>query len=187
MEGKVNESLKLIGSMIVAVVIVLVLYIFLHEAGHSIVILACGGRITDFSILTAHVSSVGGSYTDLADLWLHVNGALFPLLCAYVYMLFYRKQITNHIYRIFSWFVALLPIGSALAWVFIPLLFINGNAPVGDDCTNFLENFATRHNPIWVTCSALALMGLGIALMIKKRIIADYVELMKKMKGIQKN
>ena len=58
----------------------LFLYIILHETGHAIVLRAVGADITEFSILSAHVSYDGGTWTNTSDRWMHMNGALFPVV-----------------------------------------------------------------------------------------------------------
>lgn len=151
--------------------VIVVLYIILHEMGHCIVAVACGATITEFSILTAHMSFVGGTFTRALDLWLHANGAMFPLIVSYVYMLLYKKDKESVPYRIFSYFVALIPTCSLLAWVVIPVLYLTGNAPAYDDVTKFLDNFSSNYHPICVTLGALVLMLVSVVLMLKKRII----------------
>lgn len=162
---------KKIIEVLVSAVVVLILYIFLHEMGHCIVAIACGATITDFSILTAHMSSVGGNYTNLSDLWLNANGALFPLIVTYVYMLFYDKKRENSFYRILSYFIAIIPACSLLAWVFIPIVYMTGNAPVGDDVTKFLYNFSSGYHPIYVSIAALLLIAVSVTIMVKKQIL----------------
>ena len=46
-----------------------------------------------------------------------------------------------------------------LAWVIIPFLYINGNAPVSDDVTKFLNVFSQDYHPLVV--SALAVITIG--------------------------
>lgn len=111
------------------------LYIFLHEFGHMVVMLSAGATITDFSIFTAHVSGYGGDYTNLSKMCEDANGALFPLIISYIYTLLYQKGNTKSFYRIFSYIVTLVPVASMLAWVIIPFVYLQGNAPVNDDVT----------------------------------------------------
>ena len=66
-----------------------ILVTLLHEFGHTMVMLLVGATITNFSIFTAHVSAVGGDYTNLSSIWMHANGALFPLVISYLYI-FYK-------------------------------------------------------------------------------------------------
>lgn len=170
-----NKNFKKILSVLLAFMVALVSYIVLHEFGHMIVMLSAGAKIKEFSILTAHVTGEGGNYSNLSDLWLHANGALFPLVVMLIYMLLYNKQIVNRFYRIFSFVFSVCTIGSMGAWVFIPFLYMQGNAPVGDDVTNFLYNFTHDHHPLLVSGVALFIMTVAIAIMIKKGIVKNYI------------
>lgn len=58
-----NKKLGLILKIIFAAFIELILYIFLHEGGHALVAVLCGAKITSFSIVGAHTSWTGGSFT----------------------------------------------------------------------------------------------------------------------------
>ena len=98
-----NKKIKSIGYILLSAGIAIFLYILLHEFGHMIVMLSVGATITDFSIFTAHVSADGGNYTNLSDMFMNVNGALFPLIISYLYTLLYKKGSTKSFYRIFSY------------------------------------------------------------------------------------
>ena len=152
------------------------LYILLHEIGHMIVILSVGGTITDFSIFTAHVSAVGGGYTNLSDMCMNANGALFPLIISYLYIMLYQKDSTKVFYRIFSYVFVLIPIVSMLAWVIIPFAYLQGNAPINDDVTKFLTVFCENYHPLIVSVTAVVLVGMGVALMMKKRVIHNFIQ-----------
>lgn len=166
---------KRVMYVLCSALIVLFFYILLHELGHLIVMLSAGATITDFSIITAHVSAVGGNYTNLSDLWLNVNGALLPVIVALVYMLFYKKEKRNSFYIAFSYIVSLMPTMSLLAWVIIPFLYMQGNAPIGDDVTNFLLNFTQSYHPLIVSVISVLIMAIDITLMIKKDIIKNFI------------
>lgn len=155
--------------------LMLVIYIFLHELGHLIVMLSAGATITEFSILTAHVSATGGQYTDLSDLWLHANGALLPVLAAYLYMIFYKSSSEKVFYRIFSFMIGVAPTASMLAWLVVPFLYLGGTAPAGDDVTLFLYNFSQDFHPLIVSAVAAVIIGIGIALMFKKGIVRNFI------------
>ena len=161
--------------MLASVGLVLVLYIAFHEFGHMIVMLSAGATIDDFSILGAHVSAHGGEYTNISDLWLNANGALFPLIRAFIYLIFYRRELNKTFYRVFSFFVGIVPICSLLAWVFIPIAFMNDKAPAGDDVTNFLLNFSQTASPLIVCVVAAFLIGIGVVLMIRKGVLKNYI------------
>ena len=178
-----NRKIKTIGLLVILSAIAVIGYIFLHELGHVIVMLYAGAAITDFSILHAHVSAVNGQYTDFTDLWLNANGMLLPLIVSFLWMIFYRKDFENTAYRIASYLIGLLPASSLLAWVYVPFLFRKGKAPAGDDITKFLYNFSKSHNPLVVSAAALYLISMSLTLMFRKKIIANFITEMNKMKG----
>lgn len=109
-------------------------------------------------------------------MWMHANGALLPLMISYVYIRLYKKDSTKPLYRIFSYLVTLMPIASMLAWVIIPFAYLQGKAPINDDVTNFLTIFCENYHPPIVSAVAVALIGIGIVLMIKKRVIHNFIE-----------
>lgn len=169
------DKAKKVVYLLLSSLIALFLYVLLHELGHVIVMLSAGATITDFSILTAHVSAVGGKYNNLSDLWLQANGALLPMIVSLVYMLFYKKENKNTFYSAFSYIVSLIPIGSMLAWVIIPFTYMKGRAPVSDDITNFLFNFTQNYHPLIVSVIAVLIIVVGMNLMIRKGIIKNFI------------
>lgn len=171
MRNKVKKFLLLLT----AAILMLIIYIILHELGHLIVMLSAGATIIDFSIVTAHVTATGGEYTNLSDLWLNANGAFLPVFTAYIYMFFYKSSNENSFYRIFSYMIAVLPTASMFAWLIIPFIYIGGNAPQNDDVTKFLDNFSHDFHPFIVSAVAAMMIGIGLALMIKKRIIHNFI------------
>ena len=158
------------------------LYIILHEFGHVIVLWFAGADITDFSVLSAHVSYNGGVWTNTSDRWMHLNGALFPLVIATAYMLLYRRNVTNRFYHVFSVFFVLMPIASLLAWVLIPILYMLGQAPEGDDVTKFLYNFCFDHPAYLVSIGSVAVMIGCIYTAVKKGIIENFRMTIKQLK-----
>ena len=177
-----NKKIKSIGYMLLSAGIGVFLYILLHELGHMIVMRSVGATITDFSIFTAHVSADGGDYTNLSDMCMNINGALFPLVISYLYILLYRKGSTKSFYRIFSYIVTLMPIAAMLAWVFLPFAYLQANAPINDDVTKFLAVFCEHYHPLIVSVAAVVLIGIGVVLMIKKRVIHNFIEEIKEIK-----
>lgn len=171
-----NKKIKSIGYILLSTGIGVFLYILLHEFGHMIVMFSVGATITDFSIITAHVSAVGGDYTNLSNMCMEANGALFPLIISYLYILLYQKGSKKSFYRIFSYVVTLMPIVSMLAWVIVPFVYLQGNAPINDDVTKFLVVFCENYHPLIVSVTALVLIGMGVVLMIKKRVIHNFIE-----------
>ncbi|MGN0407411.1 MAG: hypothetical protein ACI4EJ_04060 [Bacteroides sp.] len=175
-----NKKIKNILQFILAAGLSVPLYISVHELGHLIVMLSAGATIENFSVFTAHVTATGGNYTKAGELWLRANGAFLPVICAIVYLLFYKKDNKNSFYHFFSYVVALFPIGSMLAWVFIPFSYITGNAPINDDVTKFLNVFSQYHHPLIVSAVAGIIIGICIVIMVKKEIIRTVIKIVKK-------
>lgn len=170
-----NNTLKRIGYILLSAVIAIILYTLLHEVGHMIVMLSAGATITDFSILTAHVSADGGDYTNISSMWLHANGALLPVVVSYIYVMLYQKNSAKSFYRIFSYMFCLIPICSTLTWVIIPFAYLQGNAPINEDVTKFLTIFCEKYPPLVVSAIAVALIGIGVVLMVKKRVLLNFI------------
>lgn len=171
-----DKKIKSIGYILISAGMVAYIYILLHEFGHMIVMLSAGAQITNFSIFTAHVSAVGGDYTNLSQMWMHANGTLLPVIISYIYILLYRKSSTKSFYRIFSYMAILAPVCSLLTWVIIPLAYLQGNAPINDDVTKFLVVFGEYLSPLIVSAVTAVLIGIGVVLMIKKRVIYNFIE-----------
>ena len=161
--------------LVISGVLVAVIYIFLHETGHLIVLLSEGAVIDEFSILEAHVSAHGGRFDLLSGMLLHANGALLPLLISYIYLLFYRSNSENEFYILFSWVTAIVPAASMLAWVVIPFLYMAGIAPEVDDVTHFLEIFPKEYPPYLVSLIALIFIGISALIVVEKHIMRDFI------------
>ena len=174
-----NESMRLI---LPSVLISILLYILLHELGHTIVLWSAGADITDFSILSAHVSYSGGHWTNISDRWLHLNGALFPLIIAVIYILLYRKEYDNRFYRVISGTFILMTIASLMAWIFIPILYTFGQAPESDDVYKFLHNFCYDYPAYLVSICAAILMFGYIYLAAQKGIFQNFRMTFKELK-----
>lgn len=71
--------------------------------------------------------------------------------------------------------IALMTTASILAWLIIPVLYIRGTAPINDDVTKFLYNFSYDFHPLLVSAVAAMIIGIGVTLMIKKRIIHNFI------------
>lgn len=176
----VRRNLRL---MVPMAVFSIFLYILLHEFGHVIVLWSVGADITEFSIASAHVNYTGGAWTNVSDRWMHLNGALFPIVISTFYMLLYRRNIESPYYRIFSGFIAIVPIASLLAWVVIPFLYMSGDAPANDDVTKFLYNFTHDHPAYWVSVAAVLVIAVPTFIVVKKGIVKNFVAEIKKVRN----
>lgn len=180
---RLMKTMKVIRMLIPAVLLSTFLYILLHEFGHVFVLWTVGADITEFSILSAHVSYIGGEWTNLSDRWMHVNGAFFPLVVSFIYMLFYKKSIANMFYRVFSAFFVLMPLFSLLAWVVIPFFYVSGQVPDNDDIYKFLYNFTADYPAYFVTVVSLIFIICFISIAMKKGIVSNFIETIRKIKS----
>lgn len=168
--------------MILSAIAMLILYTFLHELGHCIAAVACGATITEFSInlLNAHMASVGGHFTYWTAMWYNANGLLFPLIISYVHMLFYQKENKNPLYQILSYFGVMISFYSIFPWVLIPIFFLAGIPPEGDDCTKLLQIFSLKYHPIFISIGAVILLIFSLMLVNKKDILTNVLSSIKK-------
>lgn len=176
-----KRKILLIAMYAASAAVTMVLYIVLHELGHCIVALACGAKIVEFSVITAHMSSTGGHFTDFSDMWLNANGALFPLVIGAIYAVLYRKDVQNKVYQAFSFVFTLAPGYSLFAWVFIPVLYLMGKAPYGDDCTKFLDVFSIKYSPLLAAAGAIVLIVSYAVLLVKRRTVFGFVKEIKSL------
>ena len=100
------------------------------------------------------------------------------------YAFLYRATAKNKFYRMMSFFCTLIPTFSLLPWVALPIAYRFGFVfAENDDSMNFMYNFASSHDPLWVTAAALILIAISVMLTIKKGILRNYVEVMKEIKS----
>ena len=60
-----NLKVKKILSLFASILILIPLYVALHEGGHALTAVLCGARITQFRILGAYMAYEGGRFTSL--------------------------------------------------------------------------------------------------------------------------
>ena len=136
MDLKVKKILSLFAGLLLLVP----LYIVLHEGGHTLTAAMCGAQITQFRILGAYMTYEGGTFNAFTLSLFHSAGLLLPVLVAVLYMLSYRSGTESIFYRIFSFLFILIPAGSILAWVIVPVLYMLGQAPQTDDAAKFIDS-----------------------------------------------
>ena len=170
-----NKKDKKVANVVISVAVAIVvvpIYIFLHEAGHTLVSIFCGAKVTGFSIVGAFSTSVGGNYTILTHSLLYLAGVLLPLLVSICFLFFYKKDSGRRLYHIVAFYITIVSAGSLLAWVFVPILYILGNASPSDDISQFLE--ISKIQPLIVTVCAFAVEILYIMWMWKKKVIQNW-------------
>lgn len=168
----VEKKIKVIISALVSVFVTIFFYIVLHEAGHCLVAVCCGAKITQFNILGAHMSYTGGEFSIITYAFFHAAGMLLPVVISFLFMAFYRKNYQNIFYRIFFAMFSMIPIVGTMAWIFVPFLYLSGKAPDNDDVTKFINTSGV--SPLIVSGIAILLLVGGILFAWKKKIILNY-------------
>lgn len=172
-----SKKIKAIFAIAAITITALVIYIFMHEAGHALVALSCGAQITRLSILGAHTSWYGGEFTAFTLPLCHAAGALFPFCAAFVGILFYKKEIGSSVYR-FSYFVAaIICASSLLVWLIFPVISLFTALPESEDATKFLQSSGLP--PLAVSLGSAALIVTVILIAERKGIFHNMLYTMK--------
>lgn len=167
-----NPTTKKLVSLFVSLTLMFPAYILLHEGGHALAAISCGAKITEFSILGAYMRYEGGRFTAVTLSLFHAAGTLLPVILAVVYMLAYRSGSRSVFYRIFSFFALLMPVGSILGWVVVPVLCLLEEAPGTDDAAKFIESSGLSP---WIVLGGAALLFAGCLLLAwRKKIPQNY-------------
>ncbi len=120
---------------------VILVYTFLHEGGHALVAWLTGGTVYTFDInffnLGAHVST-SPQVSRTAQIASSLAGMALPVLVWFGFILSAPRRGTPALEAL-KIVASAGVIGSMLAWVLIPLLYVGGGAPVNDDVTRFLS------------------------------------------------
>lgn len=168
--------------VIPAALLVIPAYIFLHELGHLLVMVACGDKILSFSIFTASVSGAGGHFTPATQSLLDLAGMGLPLLLSLIYLLFFFKDgRKGALFRFYSALFVLVPIMSLLAWVMVPVAYFLGQTAGADDVIHFLSHSSVHPILLMVLSLVFFLICLGLAW--KKGVFGVWMEMLKKEQG----
>ncbi|MGN0352574.1 MAG: site-2 protease family protein [Roseburia sp.] len=171
-----NEKVKRIGILLLAAFIEVIVYIVLHEGGHSFIAILCGAKITNFSILGAYMSATGGEFTQFSSSLMKVAGMAFPLVISVIYMLFgFKKKKQGEFYRTFSMLFSLVPVMSLLAWVFVPIAYMRGDTTNNDDVIQFIAISGIHPVCVMIVSAILFLLLCFIAW--KKGMIQIWIDL----------
>ncbi len=129
-------------------------YTFLHEGGHALAGILSGGTVTGFNVnfldFSAHVN-LAGSFTPAEMVANAIAGAGLPLLVWLAFILAVPKR-TNFALESIKLAATMIFLGTLLAWVILPVVFISGEYP-RDDVTEFLLHSGAA--PLGITVAAL--------------------------------
>jgi len=154
----------------------LYLYTFLHEGGHALVAIMCGGKICKFVLgLNAHVETTGASFTLFSEALFISMGVLLPVIFLIIVLAIYKPQIEYTFYHIFYGILSLSITSSLLAWVIIPFIALFTLPPTGDDVTRFLD--ITDLYPLTVLFTAVLIIVALVFLIYKKGLIGKLKEI----------
>lgn len=167
-----NQKVKKIIFLFISLIFSVPAYIILHEAGHSLVAILCGAKITKFSIFEAYMNYDGGVFTETSLSLFNIAGMLLPVLLSIAYMMFYRSTSVNQFYRIFSFIALVMPIGAIGSWIFVPILYLFDMAPAEDDVSKFIVSSGIA--PWIVVLGAIMLLVSCVFFAWKKKIVQNY-------------
>ena len=174
-----KNKITILISSLLASLFTIILYI-LHELGHTIVALACGAKITSFSIIGARMSYDGGKFNQFSISLLNAGGMLLPVLLCLIFTLTFNRKITNALYIFFSSTFFVICTGSILAWVVLPFISFFSTLPEGDDVARFLMN--SQCNELIVIFAALLLFAIMIITALNKVLFKTFFIFLNKKK-----
>lgn len=153
------------------------LYVFMHELGHTIIAMVCGAEITEFSILGAHMSYSGGAFSKAMFSLFHVAGVLFPIILTLPIIISYKRGKKSILYHCCHMTVCLWGVSPLLAWLIVPVVSMVSSVPQGDDVGKFIMS-SQWHPMIVFACALVILVGM-LVLIIKKGIIREFSAMLK--------
>ncbi len=156
MNNLVKKKLMLFITVAASSYFYLLVYTFIHEMGHGLVGVLCGGRIEKIVLgFNAHIRISGANYGRLTLPLMNVMGMLLPYMLFLGLIIAYKPGIKNMIYVSFHLIASGGIVGSMLAWIIIPIISMVGTPPAGDDVTNFLVS--SGWSPVVVVAASLIL------------------------------
>jgi len=175
-----NKRIKYACFFIFLILADIIVYSFLHEMGHMLIGIIKGGKITAFKVgIGAYVSIVGAKHSMISLPLLNAFGALLPYIINFVLILFYKESMNDFI-KLSNFFFTVAVAASIIPWVIIPFLYLNSNAPAGDDVTKFLDS--SKISPLLVSLIAFLLIFMLLYISLKvKRIHMAYIKILKEL------
>ena len=154
-------------ALAVCAVLIAFVYPLLHESGHTLAALACGGSASgmDLALPSAHVH-LSGSFTSAQMVLINIAGLALPLFVWALFLVLVRKNAPP-IVELVKLFSSAIVIGTLLPWLVIPFLVGRGKAPSGEDATKVVIESGLPH---WLfALIAAGLIAGAVALYIKKK------------------
>lgn len=161
-----------LGALFGSILLLLPLYVLLHEGGHALVALLCGARVTEFSLLGARMRYEGGAFTPFTLSLFHLGVVLLPVVTEVLCLLVHRPRAGAIFGSVASFLALLISAGPLCAWIIVPVLSLSGRAPQGDDAAKFLASSGLSP---WAVLAGAALLLAGcLWLAWKRRVMQHY-------------
>lgn len=170
-------------AVLLAAPAVLVLYAFVHEAGHALVALANGATIEEFVFLGpgAHVTWSGGTWTDATIILGTVAGVGLPVLLVLLLLLVYRARVRSITYHVAHGAAVIGVTFTTLLWIAVPLIALTGGTPsIDDDVVHALDAGAPA---AVVGLCALATLVLLVGLAVRRGLTTALLEIVREVRA----
>lgn len=159
----IAASLQLSGLILLCAFFLVFFYTALHEGGHALAALACGGTVrhldVNFFDLSAH-AALDGTFTAGQQALISLSGWGLPVL---VYLLFLLAGCggAEPLRAALRWIGGIAVLGSTLPWVVLPLVYL-GNGRPSDDVISFLTNSGLSPLAVSLVFAALVIAGIWL-------------------------
>lgn len=168
-----RKVLAFMGSLWLAIPLCLLL----HEGGHALVALVCGGSITAFNVVEAYVIVDGGDFTTSALALFYVAGVSLNIVIWYIYLCFYKKG-KGMFYHLFSAVYSIMNLFAIGVWIVVPIKEMLGWANPIDDVVKWIS--VTHMAPLKIAVIASLVWLLSFWLIWQKGIFINAIEILKK-------
>lgn len=169
---------RFLFALLSTAVVSVLAYILLHEGGHALAAALAGAEDIRLSILQAHTWWEGGAASPGALSFCYAAGVGLPVCVSLVGMLFYSKEHQGIAYHLAYLFAGLVPLGSLLVWVVLPLYSLFAPLPTqSEDVVQFLH--VSGAPPLLVAFVSLLLILLGVFLLLRKGILTAFYQMVK--------
>lgn len=161
-----NAAKWFVQLLIIQLVLILFIYPFVHELGHSIAVIFAGGKVTGIvlGLFSAHMN-YDGVLNASANGIVSIMGMLLPYLCFLIYITFVKKNASPLVQKL-KWGSFFVIMGSITVWIVLPIMSYFSPLPKGDDVTQALKRLGCE--PYVITVFATMLFVLCLAIFLRK-------------------
>lgn len=191
LNDKDMKKLKLVVVLLcTASIFMLLVYPLLHESGHLLAAKVFGSKHSSIKLgIIQAWASFDGIFTQQQFSMIHIAGMVFTLLMWLIFIMLIPKE-SPWWFEPFKLVFSASVIGSLLVWVIVPVLYVYGKAPMGEDATKF--TISTSWNGYAIGAVGLIVFVVSLILFIRKNnfrkifILGEYWANSNKIKWEQK-